>query len=50
MTILTFILKIDLRDRLKQGRNKEIWIHINEIKICYKIVLYQLKKCEKGDK
>ena len=29
MTILTFFLKSDLRDRLKQGRNKETWIHIN---------------------
>ena len=30
MTILTFILKSDLRDRLKQGQNKETWIHINQ--------------------
>ena len=49
MTI-TFILKIDLRDRLKQGQNKETWIHINKIKIFYKIFLYRLKKGEKGDK
>ena len=29
MTILTFILKSHLRDRLKQGQNEETWIHIN---------------------
>ena len=29
MTILTFILQSDLTDLLKQGENKETWIHIN---------------------
>ena len=31
MTILTFILKSHLRNLLKQGQNKETWIHINQI-------------------